>query len=197
MTHSWISLISFFPLHSYIFKMVQVRTTEKNLLFFWKTTEKCFNSFSTVFYDGTRVNDREKNSPPFFQKQPNFFSTVFQKQQKKIFNINYEYSKMSFLSTFTCQIGHHIPLNSDNECSLLSGKGRNITSLHKHRRQQIKKTNSAVKNGGEKNSAVFLKNGGEKKKFCLSHLHHRSFPKNGRIFFPPFSKKSNIRIFYH
>ena len=47
-------------------------------------------------------------------------------------HISYEYSKMSFLSTFTCHIRHHIPLNSNNECSLGSRKGRQITSLHKN-----------------------------------------------------------------
>ena len=46
-------------------------------------------------------------------------------------------SKMSFLSTFTCHIGHHIPSNSNNECSLGNCKGRQITSLHENRRQNI------------------------------------------------------------
>ena len=68
---------------------------------------------------------------------------------------------MSFLCTFTCHIGHHIPLNSNNECSLGSGQGRQITSLNKNRR----KNNSAVfgKTVEKKNTAVFEKNGGEKK----------------------------------
>ena len=62
---------------------------------------------------------------------------------------------MSFLCTFTCHIGHHIPLNSNNECYLRSGKGRQITSLNKNRRQN----NSAVfgKTVEKKNSAVFGK----------------------------------------
>ena len=42
------------------------------------------------------------------------------------FNINYECSKMSFLSTFTCHFGHHIPSNSNNECSLGSGEGGHL-----------------------------------------------------------------------
>ena len=61
-----------------------------------------------------------------------------------IFNISYEYSKMSFLSTFTCHFGHHIPSNSNNECSLGSGEVRQITSLHKNRQQNILKKISAV-----------------------------------------------------
>ena len=43
-----------------------------------------------------------------------------------IFNINYECSKMSFMSTFTCHFGHHILSNSNNECSLGSGEGGHL-----------------------------------------------------------------------
>ena len=76
---------------------------------------------------------------------------------------------MSFLSTFTCHIGHHIPLKSNNECSRGSGKGRQITSLHKYRRQFF--LNSAVfgKRWRKKlkKFCCFWKNGGEEKHFFL------------------------------
>ena len=64
-------------------------------------------------------------------------------------------------------IGRHIPLNSNNECSLGSGKGRQITSFHKDSRQNISKKNSAAfgKTVEKKNDnnffCVFWKNGGE------------------------------------
>ena len=45
--------------------------------------------------------------------------------------------KKSFLSTFTCHIGHHRPLNSNNKCSLGSGIGGQIINLHKNRRHNI------------------------------------------------------------
>ena len=115
-----------------------------------------------------------------------------------IFNINYEYSKMSFLSTFTCHFGHHIPSNSNNECSLGSGKVREITSLHKKRQQKIKKKISAVFGKTEKKDFFFFllflekrwrkiliffccfgEKTVEKKNlnffFCRSHLHHRIY----------------------
>ena len=38
---------------------------------------------------------------------------------------------MAFVSALTCHIGQHLPLKSNNECSLGTGKGRQITSLHK------------------------------------------------------------------
>ena len=78
------------------------------------------------------------------------------------------------MSTFTCHIGHHIPLNSNNECSLESAKGRQIISLHKKRRQNIQKKNSSVFG---KRWKYFLEKQLRKKIdffFCRSHLHHRT-----------------------
>ena len=65
-----------------------------------------------------------------------------------------------------------MPLNSNNECSLGSGKGRQITSLHKDSQQNISKQNLLFfkktwrknnffcvfwkKNSGEKNLIFFL-----------------------------------------
>ena len=77
---------------------------------------------------------------------------------------------MSFLSTFTCHFGHHIPSNSNNECSLGSGKVRQITSLHKNRQQNIFK----------KIFCCFWKNVGEKKIFFLPFLEKR-WKKNSAV----------------
>ena len=104
-----------------------------------------------------------------------------------IFNINYEYSKMSFLSNFTCHIGHHIPSNSNNECSLGSGKERQITSMHKNRQQKIDKKNFWCfwKNGGEIFILFFSAFFGKTVEnfffffFLPSHLHHR---RSGSVF---------------
>ena len=74
------------------------------------TLQQLWWRFSMLMYGGARVNGRKK--------------------------IIYEYSKMSFLSILTCHIGHHRPLNSNN-VFLGSGKGVQITSLHKNRQQNI------------------------------------------------------------
>ena len=97
---------------------------------------------------------------------------------------------MSFLSTFTCHTGHHISLKSNNECSLGSGKGRQITSLHKNRRRNVKKFCCFWKTVERKNFIffccfwkhrekkilLFLEKRWRKKMvyfFCRSKLYHR------------------------
>ena len=96
-----------------------------------------------------------------------------------IFNINYEYSKMSFLSTFTCHFGHQIPSNSNNECSLGSGKVRQITSLQKKRQQIFF-------------SAVFGKMV-EKKKKKISAVFEKTLKKKKLNFFSAVLEKKRWR----
>ena len=96
-------------------------------------------------YDGAGVNGKN-NYRCFSQKRQKKNSTVFSKTAEQkltiwifvielwayvnhlwIFKINMNYWKYLFF-TFTCHIGHHRPLTSNNECSLGRGKGGQITS---------------------------------------------------------------------